>query len=150
MGVVYLATQLKLGRRVALKVLSRELVDDEEFRQRFVREMNAAAAIDDPNVLPIYDADEADGHLYIAMRYIDGADLGRVLDERRRLGERQALALVEQIGGALDAAHRAGLVHNDVKPGNILIDRSGVAYLCDFGLRPGGHPVDEHSRAGHS
>ena len=97
MGVVYLATQLKLGRRVALKVLSPELVDDEEFRQRFVREMNAAAAIDDPNVLPIYDADEADGHLYIAMRYIDGADLGRVLDERRRLGERQALALVEQI-----------------------------------------------------
>lgn len=134
MGVVYLATQLRLGRHVALKVLSPELAEDEEFRQRFVRESNAAAALDDPNILPVYDAGEADGHLFISMRHVVGSDLGRIFAERGRLTPRHVLEIVEQIGGALDAAHQAGLVHRDVKPGNILIDRKGIAFLCDFGL----------------
>jgi serine/threonine protein kinase len=134
MGVVYLATQLRLDRRVALKVLSAELAGDQEFRRRFIGESNAAAALDDPNILPIYDAGEADGHLYIAMRHVDGADLAEMLERHGPLGPRHVLAIVEQIGGALDAAHRTGLVHLDVKPANVLIDRSGIAYLCDFGL----------------
>ncbi len=142
MGVVYLARQLRLDRRVALKVLSTELARDEEFRQRFIRESNAAAALDDPNILPIHDAGEADGHLYIAMRHVDGADLGHVLEARRRLTPRHVLSLVEQIGGALDAAHEVGLVHRDVKPANILIDRNGVAYLTDFGLAKRGAADD--------
>ena len=134
MGIVYLATQLRLGRHVALKVLSPELAEDEEFRQRFVRESNAAAALDDPNILPVYDAGEAGGHLFISMRHVVGSDLGRILAERGRLAPRHVLEIVEQIGGALDAAHQAGLVHRDVKPGNILVDRKGIAFLCDFGL----------------
>ncbi len=147
MGVVYLATQAVLDRHVALKILSPELADDEEFRLRFIRESNAAAALDDPNILPIYDAGEADGHLYIAMRRVDGADLGRILDERGRLAPQHVLSIVEQIGGALDAAHQTGLVHRDVKPANILVDRNGIAFLCDFGLAKRG-AVDDVTRAG--
>ena len=126
MGVVYLATQLRLDRHVALKILSPDLAHDEEFRRRFIHESNAAAALHDPNILPIYDAGEADGHLYIAMRHIDGSDLGRILERRRRLAPAHVLSIVEQMGGALDAAHQAGLVHRDVKPGNILVDTNGI------------------------
>jgi serine/threonine protein kinase len=134
MGIVYLATQLGLGRHVALKVLAPELAQDEEFRQRFIRESIAAAALDDPNILPVYDAGEAGGYFFISMRHVVGSDLGRILAGRGRLTRRHVLEIVEQIGGALDAAHQAGLVHRDVKPGNILVDRKGIAFLCDFGL----------------
>jgi serine/threonine protein kinase len=134
MSVVYLATQLRLGRQVALKLLDPELVRDRDFRNRFIRESQAAAMLEDPNVLPVYDAGEADGHLYIAMRYVDGTDLAQLLRDRGTLAPKYVRSLVEQIGGALDTAHQAGLVHRDVKPGNILIDRRGLAFLCDFGL----------------
>jgi protein kinase-like protein len=135
MGAVYLATHARLGRKVALKMIAPELADDEEFRARFLRETQLAASLEHPNVIPIYDADEVDGVLYLAMRYVDGPSLRAVLRERGALSTNETLALAEQIGGALDAAHAAELVHRDVKPANILLSESGEhAFLCDFGL----------------
>jgi serine/threonine-protein kinase len=135
MGTVFLATQRRLGRRVALKVIAPELALDEEFRARFLRESQLAASLDHPNVIPIYDADEVDGALYLAMRYVSGPSLQTLLRERGTLSPTETLRVAEQIGGALDAAHKAGLVHRDVKPANILLAESGEhAYLCDFGL----------------
>jgi hypothetical protein len=135
MGTVYLATHERLARKVALKVIAPELTDDEAFRSRFLRESQLAASLDHQNVIPIYDADEVDGVLYLAMRYVSGPSLQLVLRERGRLSPEQTLRITEQIGGALDAAHRAGLVHRDVKPANILLaEPDDHAYLCDFGL----------------
>jgi serine/threonine protein kinase len=135
MGAVYLATHERLKRRVALKVLVPELADDEAFRERFIRESQLAASLDHPNVVPIYDADEHDGVLFIAMRYVEGPDLKQLLKERGPLSPRRALQILEQVAGALDAAHAAGLVHRDVKPANILIERpSGRVFLSDFGV----------------
>jgi predicted Ser/Thr protein kinase len=135
MGTVYLATHKRLGRKVALKLISPELAHDEAFRARFLRESELAASLDHPNVIPIYDADEIDGVLYLAMRYVDGPSLQAWIRERGALSHGEALRLAEQIGGALDAAHGAGLVHRDVKPANILLAEPGRhAYLCDFGL----------------
>ena len=119
MGVVYRAEQLGLARKVALKILAPVLVDDEAFRQRFVRESQMAAAIDHPNILPIYEAGEVDGVYFLAMRFVDGADL----ETRIRSGPLeppQAVRLLGQVASALDAAGEAGLVHRDVKPANIL------------------------------
>src|SRR5439155_2870728 len=121
MSVVYLAEQEFPRRKVALKLLAPELAEDESFRERFVRESNAAASIDHPNIIPIYGAGEADGVLYIAMRYVDGLDLRRLLDGEGRLEPIRASSIVSQAAGALDAAHEHGLVHRDVKPGNILL-----------------------------
>jgi predicted Ser/Thr protein kinase len=135
MGTVFLATHERLGRRVALKVIAPELAEDEEFRARFLRESQLAASLDHPNVIPIYDADEVDGALYLAMRYVNGPSLQNLIRERGTLSLVETLRIAEQIGGALDAAHAAGLVHRDVKPANILLAESvGHAYLCDFGL----------------
>jgi hypothetical protein len=135
MGAVYLATHERLGRKVALKVIAPELAQDEDFRARFLRESQLAASLDHPNVIPIYDADEVDGVLYIAMRYVSGPSLQAMLRARGSLSPAETLRIVEQIGGALDAAHRAELVHRDVKPANILLAEPGDhAYLCDFGL----------------
>jgi serine/threonine protein kinase len=134
MSVVYVAEQLRLGRKVALKVLTTELAWDEQFRERFVRESHIAAAIDHPNIIPIYDAGEADGLLYIAMRFVQGPDLKEVL-KRGRLGVGRTIFLIEQLASALDAAHAHALVHRDVKPGNILLEEStDHAYLTDFGV----------------
>jgi len=134
MSVVYVAEQLRLGRRVALKVLTTELAWDEQFRERFVRESHIAAAIDHPNIIPIYDAGEEDGLLYIAMRYVEGPDLKEVL-KRGSLGVGRTIFLIEQLASALDAAHTHALVHRDVKPGNILLEEStDHAYLTDFGV----------------
>jgi serine/threonine protein kinase len=134
MSVVYVAEQLRLGRRVALKVLTTELAWDEQFRERFVRESHIAAAIDHPNIIPIYDAGEADGLLYIAMRFVQGPDLKEVL-KRGSLGVGRTIFLIEQLASALDAAHAHALVHRDVKPGNILLEEStDHAYLTDFGV----------------
>jgi tRNA A-37 threonylcarbamoyl transferase component Bud32/outer membrane protein assembly factor BamB len=139
MGVVYLAEHERLKRRVALKVLAPELADDERFRERFIRESELAASLDQPNVLPVYDAGEQEGHLFIAMRYVDGADLRELIDESP-LALDDVLTVVADVARALDAAHSKGLVHRDVKPGNILIARSSGSraiehvYLTDFGL----------------
>src|SRR5436190_5823266 len=141
MSVVYLAEQEFPKRKVALKLLAPELAEDEAFRERFIRESNAAASIDDPNIVPIYGAGEADGVLYIAMRYVEGTDLRRVLDQEGPLAPERAVSIVSQAASALDAAHERGLVHRDVKPGNLLLTTrsSGSGpldhvYVSDFGL----------------
>jgi serine/threonine-protein kinase len=135
MGSVYLATQERLGRKVALKLIAPALALDEDFRARFIRESQLAASLDHPNVIPIYDADEVDGVLYLAMRYVSGPSLRELIRERGSLSADETVRIVEQIAGALDEAHRAGLVHRDVKPANILLAEPGDhAYLSDFGL----------------
>ena len=139
MGEVYRAVQLNLGRRVALKVLAPELAADDRFRRRFLRESRVAASIDHPSIIPIYEAGEDGGRLYIAMRYVDGPDLATVLRREGRLEPSRALAIMAQVASALDAAHERGLVHRDVKPANILLAHGpegtpGHCYLCDFGL----------------
>ena len=134
MSVVYVAEQTRLGRKVALKVLTTELAWDETFRERFVRESHIAATIDHPNIIPIYDAGEADGLLYIAMRFVQGPDLKEIL-KRGALGVGRTIFLIEQLASALDTAHGHALVHRDVKPGNILVEETtDHAYLTDFGV----------------
>jgi serine/threonine-protein kinase len=142
MGVVYLAEQLKFGRRVALKVLPPELAEAPGYRQRFEQEWRTAAALEHPNIVPIYDAGEAEGVLYIAMRYVEGVDLTALIAGGGRLEADRALVILDQVGAALDAAHAHGLVHRDVKPGNILIARrlglgAEHVYLTDFGVAKG-------------
>jgi hypothetical protein len=135
MGALYLATHLRLGRRAALKVLVPELAADPVFRERFIDESQVAASLDHPNVIPIYDADEVDGILFLAMRYVNGSDLKTILEQRGRLSPTEAAAIVSQAASALDAAHRAGLVHRDVKPANFLIEQPNEhVYLTDFGI----------------
>ena len=134
MSVVYLAEHLKLKRRVALKLISSELAADQTFRDRFVRESELAASLEDPNIVPIYDAGEADGVLYIAMRHVDGTDLKRLIQAEGPLEVGRALSIISQTARGLGAAHAKGLVHRDVKPGNILLTSSDHVYLSDFGL----------------
>jgi len=134
MSVVYRAEDPRLKRRVALKLLAVELSEDERFRERFLRESELAASLDHPNVIPIYEAGEVDGQLYIAMRYVEGRDLKTLLRAEAPLGPERALRLCGEIADALDAAHEVGLVHRDVKPGNALLDRREHVYLADFGL----------------
>jgi serine/threonine protein kinase len=137
-AVAFRARDEKLGRVVALKILTPSLAADEEFRQRFIREARTAAAVDDPHIIPIFEAGEADGLLFIAMRYVPGGDVRTIVRRDGPLDPRRAAAIVEQVASALDAAHAAGLVHRDVKPANMLVDaRPGKAdhvYLADFGL----------------
>ncbi len=134
MGVVYRATQLGLERTVALKVITPALADDEDFRRRFVAESKAAASVEHPNVIPVYYAGEREGVLFIVMRYVDGPDLRALVRAEERLDPERAAHVVAQLGSALDAAHRHGLVHRDVKPANVLLGEDDHAYLTDFGL----------------
>jgi YVTN family beta-propeller protein len=137
MSVVYRAEHLRLRRKVALKLLSPELADDRRFRERFLRESELAASLDHPNIVPVYDAGEVEGVLYIAMRYVEGTDLKAVLRRDRPLEAGRALRLAAQVADALDAAHERGLVHRDVKPSNVLVAGQGGkehCYLADFGL----------------
>jgi serine/threonine-protein kinase len=136
MSVVYLAEQTRLARKVALKLLAPEIAGrDESFRDRFIRESHLAAALDHPNIIPIYDAGEEGGYLYIAMRYVEGRDLGQILEHEGPLGLGRTMFILEQVASALDAAHDHGLVHRDVKPANILlVGDSDRVYLTDFGV----------------
>jgi serine/threonine-protein kinase len=137
MGIVYLAEDTRLGRKVALKLISPELAEDSRFRERFVIESRLAASLEHPNIVPIHAAGEADGVLYLAMRFIEGTDLRGLLRQEGELAPARAAELVAQVGRALDAAHSRGLVHRDVKPANILTStmaHSEHFYLSDFGL----------------
>ncbi len=139
MSVVYLAEDLRLKRRVALKLLAAALAEDRSFRDRFLRESELAASIDHPNIVPIFEAGTTDDILFIAMRYVEGPDLRERL-QRGRLDPADAIGILAQVASALDAAHARGLVHRDVKPSNVLLDTgarpdgSDHVYLADFGL----------------
>ena len=137
MGAVYLAEDTSSGRRVGLKVLAPELARDERFRQRFLRESQLAASLDHPRIVRTIASGEAGGTLYLAMAYVQGSDLRELLRREGRLEPERAVDIVSQVAEALGAAHRAGLVHRDVKPGNILVTEGPdgeQAYVCDFGL----------------
>jgi eukaryotic-like serine/threonine-protein kinase len=141
MAVVFRACDQRLGRLVALKILAPALAADSAFRRRFIAESRAAAAVDDPHIIPIYEAGEARGGLFIAMRFVTGGDLRRVLEQEGPLPPGRAAGFISPVASALDAAHRAGLVHRDVKPANILVDaspdRPDHVYLSDFGVSKG-------------
>jgi hypothetical protein len=141
MSVVFRADNLRLGNEVALKVLSAELSENDAFRERFVRESRLAASINHPNIIPIYDAGEEDGLLYIAMRYVAGSDLKSMIRQEGPISLRRAADIISQVARGLSVAHERGLVHRDIKPANILTERAGGtgetvdhAYLADFGL----------------
>src|SRR6476646_2888388 len=137
MGSVYLAEEVRSGRRLALKVLAPELARDERFRQRFLRESQLASGLHHPNIVATIGSGEDGGLLYLAMAYVEGSDLRELLKKDGRMEPERTLNLLGQVAEALDAAHAAGLVHRDVKPGNILLGREGEAeraYICDFGL----------------
>src|SRR5436190_355567 len=133
MGFVYEAEHAVLGRKAALKTLLPELLEDGDFRQRFVAESQTVAALDHPSIIPIYDAGDAGGVVYIAMRYVAGGDLAQLV-ESGTLELERALDILEQVAGALDAAHAKELVHRDVKPANVLVETGGRVYLTDFGI----------------
>lgn len=138
MAVVYRALDLRLGRPVALKVLAPELGQDEEFRLRFMRESRAAAGVDHPHIVPVFEAGESGGVLFIAMRYVSGGDVRSLLETGGPLTPGRTAAIASQVAAALDAAHARGLVHRDVKPANILLGQASSGrdhvYLSDFGL----------------
>src|SRR5580704_17571330 len=142
MSIVYQAENPRLRNVIALKVLAPELADDQVFRVRFREESQIAASLNHPHVIPIHDFGSSDGLLYIAMRYVAGTDLRQLIAERGWLEPYAAVYLLEQAARALDAAHRRGLVHRDVKPGNLLVSLSGSGdvldpehvYLADFGI----------------
>ncbi|MEU6413795.1 serine/threonine-protein kinase [Microbispora sp. NPDC046933] len=143
MSEVYLAEELDLGnRRVALKVLNPTLCGEPSFRKRFTREVRIAARLGHPNVIPVYQSGEAGPLLYLVMPYVDGTDLAALLRDEGHLDLGRTTRVIRQVAAALDAAHRGGLVHRDVKPHNMLVDRdSGHVYLCDFGMAK--HVADE-------
>jgi len=153
MAVVFRAQDERLRRQVALKILSPALVADEEFRHRFIRESRSAAAVDDPHIIPVFEARDADGVLFIAMRYVPDGDAGTLV---RRLGPLpigRAAEIISAAASALDAAHAAGLVHRDVKPANMLVDaragRPDHVYLSDFGLTKGSWSSASLTSTGH-
>jgi serine/threonine protein kinase len=139
MAIVYRARDINLGRIVALKILAPQLAEDDSFRQRFIQESRAAAAVDHPHIIPVFEAGKADGELFIAMRYVSTGDVRTLLDTDGQLPVARAATIVAQVASALDAAHAHGLVHRDVKPANMLLARSADGssdhvYLSDFGL----------------
>ena len=152
MAVVFRARDEQLGRLVALKILAPALAGDAEFQQRFISESRAAAAIDDPHIVPVFAAGEADGVLFIAMRYVAGGDAHSLLRREGPLPPSRVAAIISPVASALDAAHRAGLLHRDVKPSNMLMDvlpgRPDHVYLSDFGLSKAAASTSGMTRAG--
>ena len=152
MAVVFRAHEARLDRNVALKILAPGLAADDAFRKRFIRESRIAAAVDHPNIIPVFDAGEADGVLFIAMRFVHGPDVRTLLDTEGALPAARVIGIVTQVGSALDAAHARGLVHRDVKPANMLLDttagggRQDHVYLSDFGL--GKQTLEELGQSG--
>jgi ABC-type branched-subunit amino acid transport system substrate-binding protein/DNA-binding beta-propeller fold protein YncE len=134
MGVVYRAVDLRLNRAVALKLMAPALARDDRFRARFTQESELAMSLEHPNVIPIHDAGEVDGRLFLAMRLVEGGTLRSLLREQGALEPARAVAITRQVANALDAAHAKGLVHRDVKPSNVLLDQNEHVYLADFGL----------------
>ncbi len=136
MGVVYEGRQRDLARHVALKLLTPELADDPQFRERFVREAHTLAALDSPHIIQVYDAGEQDGVLFIATQLVSGRDLSSYLDAEGPLPVDTTVAVMADVAAALADAHEAGVLHRDIKPGNVLLRGSGAvfAYLCDFGI----------------
>src|SRR5262249_44589175 len=133
MGVLYRATDLKLGRAVAIKLLARHLVSDETAKARFIREARAASALDHPNIATVHEIGEAEGELFIAMALYQGQTLKQRL-EKGRLGVKEAVDVLRQVSLGLETAHRVGIIHRDIKPANILITSAGTVKILDFGL----------------
>src|SRR5690348_4312257 len=152
MAVVFRASDERLGRQVAVKILAPALGTDRAFRRRFVKESRAAAMIDDLHIIPIFQAGESGGLLFIAMRLVSGGDVRRLVRQHGPLPAARAAAIVSPVASALDAAHAAGLVHRDVKPANILLDtrpgRPDHVYLSDFGLSKGALAAASLTRTG--
>src|SRR5262245_46134817 len=146
MGVVFRAYDLRLKRTVALKLVTPELAVDERFRERFARETELAMALEHPNVVPVHDAGEVAGRLYLAMRLVAGSDLRALLHAEGPLEPSRALTICGQVANALDAAHTKALVHRDVKPSNVLLDEGEHVYLADFGLTR--RPEEQGAQAG--
>ena len=134
MGTVYRAHDSVIGRQVAIKVLAAELVAEPGYRERFRREAHAVARLSEPHIIPVYDTGEIDGRLYLVMPVVEGTDLQSMIRQDGPLSPERAVGVIEQVGAALDAAHRAGLVHRDVKPSNVLVTARDFVYLIDFGI----------------
>ena len=133
-GILYRARQLRLDRPVALKLVEPDIARDPVVRERLRREARVVAALDHPNVVPLYEAGEKDGTVYIVTRWVDGTELGTLLHRDGPMDPAQAARTAAQIASALDEAHAKGLVHRDVKPSNVILTSEGHAYLTDFGL----------------
>src|SRR5262245_15029609 len=151
MGLVYRAEQRILGRSAALQVIRPEIAESGANRARFLRESRFAAAVDHPHVVSVFDAGEQNGRLYLAMQWVDGLDLGTLIDREQRLAPERAVFLGVQLAQALQAVHDVGLVHRDVKPSNVLVRDIGGrdhAYLTDFGIAKAPAAQDSLTRTG--
>jgi serine/threonine protein kinase len=133
-GILYRARQLRLDRPVALKLVESEVARDPVLRERLRREARAVAALDHPNVVPLYEAGEQDGTVYIATRWVEGTELGSLIHHEGPLDPRRAANTAAQIAAALELAHEKGLIHRDVKPSNVILTPEDHVYLTDFGL----------------